>query len=105
MDKYDEAIEYLTTNPEEIENKWHNPSTMHGCLFQFATPTGHAKGASGCLTLIRRDHDLRVLGRPDLTEAIRNDTRIPILSGDIRVEHLPVFAEWQRRLDKELNRV
>jgi len=40
----------------------------------------------------------------DLTERIRADERIPDDPDRITVAHLPVFAEWQRILDKELKR-
>jgi hypothetical protein len=39
-----------------------------------------------------------------LTKAIRADARIPEGPQWITVNDLPVFAEWQRRLDKELKR-
>ena len=105
MDKYDKAIEFFTKYPNMICEKWSDPSSMHGCLFQFATPTGNMNGSSGCLTLIRKYDILFVPDRPDLTEEIRKDVRIPLFSDEIRVETLSVFAEWQRRLDKELKRV
>ena len=42
---------------------------------------------------------------PELTKAIRKDPRIPKLPKNITVADLPVFAEWQRRLDKEIRGV
>lgn len=40
-----------------------------------------------------------------LTDEIRQDTRIPWNSKNIKVSDLPVFAEWQRRLDWQLRTV
>jgi len=122
-DKYDEAIEYLTRNPDQICRAWDATwSHVAGCLFRpaSASTTDPGRGIPwpldrtgsfqcGCLTTIR-------LGEPgkyghavlaeteDLTKEIRADERIPKTIKEVTVEHLPVFAEWQRRLDKELNR-
>lgn len=105
-DKYDEAVEYLTENPKAIWHSWGTP-TSHpsGCLFQYVTPTGDdGETYCGCLTLIRGSSNFKAC-TPELTEAIRADKRIPEKGDEITVEHLPIFAEWQRRIDKELNRV
>lgn len=105
-DKYDEAIDILTADPTLIHGAWNVPKYAHGgCLFSYATPSGgHEKVGSGCLTQICYNIDQIVDNRPDLTERIRNDTRIP-QNFNITVGDLPVFAEWQRILDKELGRV
>jgi hypothetical protein len=101
MDKYDMAVEYLTEHPDEIYDAWGNPF-LHkgGCLFQFCNANGYNAIICGCLTQIRRGG--YAAETEELTEEIRNDERIPSSALDIRAEHLPVFAEWQRRLDKEL---
>jgi hypothetical protein len=39
-----------------------------------------------------------------LSAAIFSDELIPISSHDITVADLPVFAEWQRKIDAELGR-
>lgn len=111
MDKYDEAIEYLTKNPKEIFNAWMEPDKhVAGCLFVFAAPEGeYGDGTAGCLTMIRKKESDFVIGSDgkideDLTRQIRGDERLPDCSGNIEVDDLPVFAEWQRRLDKELDR-
>ena len=103
-DKYDVAIKYLTRRPNEISRAW-NYITSHpaGCLFQYA---GNEMDDChvGCLTMIRTAPGSYCAATPELTKAIAADERIPLRSRDTKVEHLPVFAEWQRRLDKELNR-
>lgn len=111
-DKYDRAVEYLTENPSEIWFSWSAPFiSENGCLFQFATPDGrsrHGEKLYGCLTTVRAsetDHYGGLAYTPELTKAIRADERIPVCGSKIKVEDLPVFAEWQRRIDKELNRV
>lgn len=109
MDKYDKAIEYLTEHPEEIKKAWGYCSTHEaGCLFDYAG----SKFGCGCLTLVRdsflfpqKYHVPFVAQTPELTEAIGRDERIPYSENDITLDHLPVFAEWQRKLDKYLARV
>ena len=112
-DKYDEAIAYLTEHPEEIRSAWysvHDGSTPHmrlaHCLFQHCTPSGNLQSIGdcpvGCLTIVRSGSAPAWTNQ--LTESIMLDDRLPDNEIDICVEHLPVFAEWQRRLDKELNR-
>ena len=110
MDKYDKAIEFLTDHPEKIPIAWSDPIQYEGgCLFQFATPTGKYNARlrdAGCLTQIHGSPKVMAGDlNPVLVEQIVADQRIPSKSEDITVESLPVFAEWQRRLDKELNRV
>lgn len=104
-DKYDEAIEYLTAHPEAIAWAWMAPlKAPGGCLFQFATQSGYAVGGGrccGCLTTIKSG--IHVACNDFLTDAIRADERIP-LSHLVTFEHLPIFADWQRRIDAILDR-
>lgn len=58
--------------------------------------------ACACLTMIRNGWQGPT---PELTTAIQSDDRLPCSPRQITPAHLPVFAEWQRRLDRELNRV
>lgn len=107
MDKYDRAIAYLSEHPEQIVPAWFNPGKHEaGCLFRYATATGFHSGVGdqeyGCLTLIR--YGDAVAETKELTQAIKTDERIPCTFYGITLDTLPVFAEWQRRLDKELNR-
>jgi len=105
-DKYDVSISYLRKHPTHIVSAWENWSTHPaGCLFQIAEANPeHSDLNVGCLTEIRRLTKLKICGRPDLTEEIKIDDRIPTKAIEVSVEHLHVFAEWQRRLDKELQR-
>lgn len=121
-DKYDKAVEYLTENPSAIRESWNDPCNnvdSGGILFMAAAPRSHHAFPTrpdgiecGCLTTIRRGTTNLPNGvvqpgdawTDELTHRIRSDDRIPMTVDDIRVEHLPVFAEWQRRLDKELDR-
>jgi len=109
MDKYDEAIEFLKAHPSEIHEAWSEieddpPHPAH-CLFQAATKDGRVDSIAsfGCLTQIRGMGSWDA-ATPELTEAIRADDRIPGNPLSISVDHLPVFAEWQRRIDRELGR-
>lgn len=109
FDKYHAAIIYLTAHPEEIEEAWASlRQKIGGCLFQFAMRDGFYgsnqsdPNSCGCLTQVKNKE--RRAETEALTTAIRNDVRIPSTHGAITVRNLHVFAEWQRRLDKELNR-
>ena len=117
-DKYDVAVEYLTANPDNIYAAWkdysgaeYKPSEevlQAHCLFQFVTPTGKCGVeymGCGCLTEIRHSMRRKDACTETLTDEIRADERIPQSGYAIKVQHLPIFAEWQRRIDKELNRI
>ena len=108
-DGYDEQIAYLTENPHMIQRHWMD---RLGC-FQIASKNNKPQDEKGiirfgCLSMIRnnvRDYEAEV---ERFTEEIRNDfrlPRIPSMITNIRIEHLPIFAEWQRKIDKELNRI
>lgn len=114
-DKYALAIEYLTEHPYEIPHAWiGHRNHKAGCLFGFATPNGTGVGydeydaSPGCLTMIREArygefiyHAIGPSGVDEvLTKMIRDDSRIPDrYCQQITVADLPVFAEWQRKLD------
>lgn len=99
-DKYDEAVAYLTARPDEIYDSW----LCAESLFQFVEPIdGNDEKVCGCLTEIRGSYDI-CAWTDELTAAIRADERLPRNAEDITPAHLPVFAEWQRRIDKELGR-
>jgi hypothetical protein len=108
MDKYDEAMDYLTEYPEEIPWAWAGPDIHEaGCLFKFMRPyKGNRNELYGCLTMIRNlkkggpFYVVHVALDDEMTEAIRADERIPTDYSDITVESLPAFAEWQRIADK-----
>jgi hypothetical protein len=99
MDIYDREIARLTASPEAIGRSWNNYEPLFGCV----SPSRN--GGAACLTQIRGDSYTWV---PDEALALRAeialDERLPANENDITVEHLPIFAEWQRRIDKELGR-
>lgn len=111
LDKYDEAIEWLLDQDDvghAIYEAWDTPHMSEGgILFQFATPSGEQSIAPwqpvqcGCLTQVR-SQDRFVAWTPELTKTIQNDLRIPVDETGITEENLEVFAEWQRRLDREI---
>lgn len=122
-DKYDEAIAYLSENPEEISSAWNDPAGYEGQggeLFGFVGPDwadnanavlsrdGLHVGTCGCLQQIRKAKKEGSDGKsgqmemsfwPRLWDDIANDRRIPADSDKITVRDLPVFAEWQRHID------
>lgn len=103
-DKYDEEIAYLTEYPGEIKIHW----SEYEPLFAIVAPKGEGLRrlpcgeCCGCLTQIRSRQC--VAWTEVLTKAIRADDRIPDDPDDITPAHLPIFAEWQRRIDRELGR-
>jgi hypothetical protein len=102
-DQYDKAVAYLTKHPDKIIYAWENPDgELGGRLFQFMGTTDGYGESCGCLTQVKSG--IRRAKTPALTKAIRADARIPEGPQWITVNDLPVFAEWQRRLDKELKR-
>jgi hypothetical protein len=59
--------------------------------------TGSIVACCGCLTQVRGGESNSAT--PALTEVIRSDRRIPDDPVDIREQHLPIFAAWQRCID------
>jgi hypothetical protein len=101
-DAYDSMVDFLMENPSEILSAWANPlEHKAGGLFRYAS--ANQFGPCGCLTQIRGEEDWKAF-TPELTQAIKADKRIPRHRYEITPATLPVFAEWQRRIDKELNR-
>ena len=106
--KYDVAIENLLAAKdfrEAVNDAWNYPSSeISGCLFSFVSPDGRAGNdyKYGCLTQIKAT--IRIACTRELTETIRKDERIPDCLSGITPETLPVFKEWQERIDKELGR-
>lgn len=101
-DKYDKAIAYLTEHPDEIADAWGegtsdrdcNDPEPGSCLFNIVD----LGGCGSCLTQVRRDRETARSHHP-MIEAIRADHRIPADHLDITVDHLELFAEWQRKID------
>lgn len=103
---YDEAVEYLTRNPDEIMPAWFRPAVhLAGRLFYFAGTHGRGQvrpdGQScGCLTMIRGDNS--VAWTDAITKAIRADDRLPERSCGFQPHHLPAFRDWQTYLDSAI---
>jgi hypothetical protein len=110
-DAYDEAVAYLKEHRDEIFGAWRdgfvteelNPHHAH-ILFR---PCGHRRWNAdgqlcGCLTQVK--NGMGVAATPELTEAIRLDQKVPEYGTQIRAHHLEAFADWQRRIDRELGR-
>jgi hypothetical protein len=111
-DIYDLEIERLTADPGQIRNAW-----LFGTpLFKFVTLDGSnvitsASGKKlvdfsiGCLITIRHESGDRAVIHPSindqLTDLIKGDNRIPDVDVTmLSVEHLPLFAAWQRKIDR-----
>lgn len=107
MDKYDAQIAGLLESDNfliSLVDQWTNGID----LFAFATPTGDVVSycGCGCLTMIMNGMG-KVIDKSHepnekLTLAIKSDHRIPKSISEITPGNLQVFAEWQRRIDKEL---
>lgn len=111
-DRYEQDVEYLTAKPHQIGVAWGNPKPgeMGGSLFRFAVDDGRPGARyiggrrAGCLTMLRCINVSYAAETPELEAAIRADKRLPRRTGEIRPHHLPIFAAWQRRIDRELGR-
>lgn len=109
-DKYDESIAYLKKHPTEIMRAWNMPLvrsggalfTMTGLTGTFCDSTKRGGSYCGCLTQVKAKKCPAYT--PRLTKLIRADKRIPDSPEKVTVRHLKAFADWQRRLDKELGR-
>lgn len=104
MDKYDDAVEFLTENPHKIFDAWNLPEEHFGGVL-FRCMDDNNFGAC-CLTNGKsyyQDRAQIILG-PDLWQELKNDDRIPADETKITPENLPAFAEWQRKLDVVLER-
>ena len=109
MDKsYTAAVAYLKENINRIQDAWNGYNEeLGGSLFLYMTPTGSLyprlkPDRCGCLTQIKAGECV-VVGFKNseaLTEEIRADPNIPTYWDGINEENLPLFAKWQRRLDK-----
>lgn len=102
---YDEQIAHLTEHPEDIYFHWMNPS-ISGPLFKYVgiTEDDRLHDRCGCLTMIREypNRFKAIIGGTvdvKLTEEIANDVRIPERPHYITPDQLPVFKEWQERID------
>lgn len=122
IDCYDRAVAILTRHPRLIRRAWSLPDPRPGtpnlppvtrlekkltdychCLFAPVCSDRQGGGWYGCLTQIR-GNSLSIGEGDTLTEIIRVDTRLPDEADDIIVDHLPMLAGWQRRIDIVLNR-
>lgn len=123
-DKYDEAIEWLVANPEELQNSWiHggdglNTENVGACLFYYCKPLRPHDPSKdcGCLTMVRGDGAVVLDCNQEidlaLTIEVREDERLPNdifdiidLRGDELRSTLQPFAFWQRRFDREIRGV
>ena len=95
MDKYDRAIEHLKNHPDQLRAAYDKPyEHQAGCLFACVCNNETRNG--GCLVMVAHEGAYALDTR--MTLEIRSDTRIPT-SKDLTIEHLEVFAEWQRKAD------
>lgn len=111
MDRYDDQIAGILhvrdTEGDDagrllILEQWSEAEGLFAC----AGVTGSTSDTTvsgdwcGCLTQIRSG---RYVAATDvLTVGIVSDERIPDSEADIDFDDLPVFAEWQRRIDREI---
>ena len=108
-DIYDQEIEYLKRNPRQIYSHWNKSGPLFG---RACNPNHDTLSAIGCLTQIRSEDHYNAQ-TPEITTLIREDSRIPYTPSyahkyagicSITLDDLPVFAEWQRKMDIEFQR-
>lgn len=93
MDKYDQAIEYLTKNPKEIAGAWTLPHRTGGILFAMKR-----HGGSYCPSMVASYGYATTKQEQELVDKLRVCGKV-INREDIKVEHLPLFADIQRYWD------
>lgn len=93
MDIYDQDIEYLRQNPRKIPMHWN----MWSPLFRTADGSDSLFCKTGCLTQIKLGE--KSSGNPEFDKKIKSDNNIPTHKMDITVDHLELFAKYQRELD------
>lgn len=102
---YDAQIARLNEQPEKIEREWFDGIGLFRVMGRDRDATNIVNDGPtcGCLTQIRfsKDKAAFVNGSPDkdLTQAIREDKRLPIHVSNITPAHLTVFKEWQQFMD------
>lgn len=141
-DRYDQAIDYLVTNPQNLKRDWYAgadpfsgsrlPAATGASLFQMCARrtrediTGSLHGACcvHCVLVLadrdKTDEDQPRIDHPDpevvlaVRRELQADPRLwhdginsfceafEVMDADERREALQPFAEWQRRLDREL---
>jgi len=104
-DIYDHEIARLTEDPKLIADSWEYAAPLFRYLVNVVKLHQLDPQAwCGCLTMYRsgfhKPDTLPTRLRP-IAQEIAHDDRIPRDSREIQPHHLPVFAEWQRRLDRE----
>ena len=112
-DRFDKAVDYLTEHPDLIAETWNaalddytddlsseeqEAHEIAACLFLECGNKGFP--ATGCLTQVC--HERLGAGTDELTELIRADKKIPRNGEAIKVGDLQLFADWQRRIKREL---
>jgi ribosomal protein L24E len=128
MSVYDQMIEeVIKMQPLQMQSTWaESHKRLHGELFAYCSPGRGFMSCRpdnkvcGCLTQIRASHwfedpPRKFAWTDELTKLIAEDDRLPSDMGDLvrkwpgmsadeRRATLIPLAEWQERLDKELNR-
>ena len=114
-DRYDDAIDACVCRAGDfigdlqyIEATWGNLADKHNGYELFQN-CGEESNGCGCLTMIREWG--YTAATPELTRLIKEDDRIAkiekiiTMRGNELRNALQPFAEWQRRLDKEIRNI
>ena len=96
-DVYDAEVERCSGPEIRLSTEWGHPLS----LFSECSPRRwDAATECGCLTQVHsRSQKACTVA---LTDAIRADSRIPDWPREMEPHHLATFAEWQRRMDREI---
>lgn len=110
MDRYDKAIEILIdTDSYELDKAWDEPQEHDaGCLFAYVGSDPFDGRMNGCLTQVKFDGQNAetmqlALDIKACDEIVSVGEMMEMNQEQLR-SSLEVFADWQRRLDKELDR-
>lgn len=114
MDVYAKAVDFFKENPDQIMKVWDDPkSHWSGVLFQAVSIDGQGRDNEEglfCGDLCEIRSLMAHAWNLKLQEEIMNDPRLPKIFASnnffpkITEDVLDVYAEWQRKIDKALNR-
>lgn len=105
---YDNQIAYLKENPDKIIEHWNEAKGIFKIIGASMDEKGKTIGVShdgGCLTMVKIGADVVINGSVniELTQKIRDDSRVPCSPSRTTTSDLEVFKEYQEYADSLIN--
>lgn len=103
---YDDQIAFLKEHPEQILSHWNQAKGLFKFVGEETNSDGigekETRDGHGCLTMIKSGFHLAYINgevHVELSKKIKEDNRVPLYSGKIRIKDLEVFKEYQELAD------